>query len=231
MFDRRLISNFDWTLFLASLLLSILGAVNLYSAGSFSLNNSTTTPFYLKQLYWLLAGLFLFFVIISIDYQLMARHSYLLHGASLFLLLLALFWGKTTAGTHRWLQVGGFSFQPSEFAKISFVLLLSHSFSRSTPPRASQFQGLLLPTIFTLITFILVFLEPDLGTAALILVIFVSFVFFAKFDLRHLSVYALLCDSPSLFLAVLRRLSKKQVVCFLKSRQKLASCRVSGCSV
>ena len=193
MFDRRLISNFDWTLFLASLLLSILGAVNLYSAGSFSLNNSTPTPFYLKQLYWLLAGLFLFFVIISIDYQLMARHSYLLHGASLFLLLLALFWGKTTAGTHRWLQVGGFSFQPSEFAKISFVLLLSHSFSRSTPPRASQFQGLLLPTIFTLITFILVFLEPDLGTAALILVIFVSFVFFAKFDLRHIFLFMLSC--------------------------------------
>ncbi len=86
MFDRRLISNFDWTLFLASLLLSVLGAVNLYSAGSFSLHNSTT-PFYLKQLYWLLAGLFLFFVIISIDYQLLARYSYLLHGSSLFLLL------------------------------------------------------------------------------------------------------------------------------------------------
>ena len=120
MFDRRLISNFDWTLFLASLLLSILGAANLYSAGSFSLHNSTT-PFYLKQLYWLLAGLFLFFIIISIDYQLIARYSYLLHGASLFLLLLALFWGKTIAGTHRWLQVGGFAFQPSEFAKISFV--------------------------------------------------------------------------------------------------------------
>jgi rod shape determining protein RodA len=190
MFDRRLISNFDWALFLASLLLSILGAVNLYSAGSFSLDNSAT-PFYLKQLYWLLAGLFLFLVIISIDYQIVARYAYLIHGASLLLLLLALVWGQTTAGTHRWLRFGGFSFQPSELAKISFVLLLSYSFSKSTPPRASQLQGFPLPTFFALITFLLVFLEPDLGTAALILVVFVSFIFFAKFDLRHIFLFLL----------------------------------------
>lgn len=192
MFDRRLISNFDWTLFLTALLLSIVGVVNLYSAGSFSLNNSTT-PFYLKQLYWLLASLFLFFAIISIDYQMVARYAYLFHGISIFLLLVVLLWGKTTAGTHRWLQVGGFSFQPAEFAKISFVLLLSYSFSRSTPPRARQLQGFPVPTVFAFITFLLVFLEPDLGTAALFLVIFVSFIFFAKFDLKHILQFMVSC--------------------------------------
>ena len=87
----------------------------------------------------------------------------------------------------------GVSLSSRLFAKISFVLLLSHSFSRSTPPRASQLQGFPLPTLFTLITFVLVFLEPDLGTAALIIVIFVSFIFFAKFDLRHIFLFMLSC--------------------------------------
>lgn len=192
MFDRRLISNFDWTLFLASLALSILGIVNLYSAGSFSLNNSAT-PLFLKQLYFLLAGLFLLFIIIAVDYQLIARHAYLFHCFSLSLLLLALFWGKPIAGTHRWLQVGTFSFQPSELAKISLIILISNSFSGFTPPRAAPLRGFPLPTVFTLITFVLIFLEPDLGTAALVLIVFVSFIFFVKFNPKQMFVFLLSC--------------------------------------
>jgi rod shape determining protein RodA len=119
MFDRRLVSNFDWTLFLSALMLSVLGIVNLYSAGSFSLNQSST-PYFLKQLYWLLIALFVLLITVAVDYQLISRYAYLLHCASLLLLLASLLLGKPTAGTHRWLQLGALSFQPSELSKISF---------------------------------------------------------------------------------------------------------------
>ena len=188
MFDRRLVSNFDWSLLLSSLLVSALGIVNLYSTGSIS-SGPGITPLYLKQFYWLLVGLFLFFTIVTIDYQFVARYAYLLHGLSLLLLLIALLWAKPTAGTHRWLQIGGLSFQPSEFAKITLVLLLSRSFSGVSMSDAEQFRGIALPSFFTALTFLLVFLEPDLGTAALFVLVFFSFFFLIKLDLKNIFLF------------------------------------------
>jgi rod shape determining protein RodA len=188
MFDRRLVLNFDWPLFAICLIMSILGIINLYSAGSFSLRHSTT-PYYLKQLYWLLIGLGLLAVTVSIDYQLMARHAYLIHGLSVFLLVLALFWGRSAAGTHRWLQIGGFSFQPSELAKITLVLLLSRYFSNLTISKSYGLQDFAYPILVTIITFVLIFLEPDLGTAALLVLVFISFVFFLHLGLRYIVVF------------------------------------------
>lgn len=189
MFDRRLIANFDWTLFFAALALSVLGILNLYSAGSFSSAHSSATPFFIKQSYWLLVGLIVMFVVISIDYQFISRQGYLLHLASLFLLLVVLLWGSSSTGAHRWLQVGPFSFQPSEFAKISLIIVLSYTLSGSTPATSSQFQGLAAPVLLTALTFLLIFLEPDLGTSGLFLLIFISFVFLVRFDRRHIALF------------------------------------------
>lgn len=188
MFDRRLISNFDWVLFGVCLIVSILGVINLFSAGSFSLKHYAT-PYYLKQLCWLLVGLILFFFIILFDYQSVARRAYLFHFLSLLLLLFALFWGKQAAGTSRWLQLGGLSFQPSEFAKITLVLFLSQYFSSTNVSTPYRFQDFLLPALITFITFILIFVEPDLGTSALIVLVFTSFVFFLHFDFRYHMVF------------------------------------------
>ena len=192
MFDRRLVSGFDWTLFSLCLVLSVLGIVNLYSAGSAALSlNHSATPHYLKQIYWLLVGLGFLAVTVTIDYQFVARHSYLLHGLSLILLLLALLWGRPTAGTHRWLQLGGVSLQPSEFAKITLILLLARHFSELNMSAPLRLQDFSLPILATLITFFLIFLEPDLGTAALIVLIFISFVFFLHLGLRYVTALAL----------------------------------------
>lgn len=190
MFDRRLISNFDWTLFVLCLTVSLLGIANLYSAGSFS-SSQGSTPHYLKQLYWLAIGLLFLSAVIVIDYQLMAKYAYLLHGLSLVLLLVALVWGGATAGTHRWLRLGGLSLQPSEFAKITLILLLSHHFSGAGLSTPYKIQDFFLPALVTLVTFILIFLEPDLGTAALIVLVFVSFAFFLHFSLGRTLLFLL----------------------------------------
>lgn len=188
MFDRRLIANFDWTLFFAALALSVLGIVNLYSAGSFS-SGQNATPFFLKQIYWLLIGLVLFFAVIAIDYQLIARQAYFIQLTAMLLLIFVLFWGSSSTGALRWLQIGPFSFQPSEFAKISLIIFLSHTLSGTTPSVPSQFQGITIPTLFTLLTCLLIFIEPDLGTAALFLLVFVSFLFLVRLDRRSIAVF------------------------------------------
>lgn len=215
MFDRRLISNFDWTLLLVCLTLSILGIINLYSAGHFSLRQNAT-PYYLKQIYWLLIGLSLSAVIVLIDYQFIARNAYLLHGLSLFLLLVALFWGEPTAGTHRWIRLGGLSFQPSEFAKITLLLLLARYFSGMSISKSYSFRGLFLPVFITLITFVLIFLAPDLGSAALVVLIFASFIFLIRFGLKHivLSLVSGLIITPIAWL-FLEEYQKRRVFAFL----------------
>ena len=185
MFDRRLISNFDWVLFATALGMSILGILNLYSACYFSLAH-TSNPYYLKQLYWLVISIFVSFVVISVDYQVLSQRAYLLHGVSLFLLLAALVVGRPTAGTQRWLQLGGFSFQPSELSKITLVLLLSRYFSEVTVSKYYTLRDFCVPLLATFLTFFLVFLEPDLGTAGLVFLMFFSFVFLVRLVFKHI---------------------------------------------
>ena len=228
MFDRRLIANFDWTLFLAALTLSVLGIVNLYSAGSVS-SGYSATPFFIKQSYWLLVGLIAMVVVISIDYQFISRQGYLLHLASLFLLLIVLFWGSSSTGAHRWLQVGPFSFQPSEFAKISLVIVLSYSLSGSTPPTSSQFQGIAAPMLLTALTFILIFLEPDLGTSGLFLLIAIAFVFLVRFDRRQIALFITtgIVMLPCIWF-FLEDYQKRRVFTFFKPWKRFSASRLSS---
>ena len=215
MFDRRLISNFDWTLFAVCLIVSILGIINLLSAGSFSLNHNAT-PYYLKQLCWLLVGLFLFLFIVLIDYQSIARHAYLFHCISLILLLCALFWGGQSVGANRWLQLGGLSFQPSELAKITLILFLSQYFSGLNVSTSYRFQDFSLPTLITIITIILIFVEPDLGTSVLIVLVFISFIFFLHFGFRYIMVFIVsgIILLPSVWL-FLEDYQKRRIFAFL----------------
>jgi len=209
------VTNFDWSLLLVALALSGLGILNIYSAGSFSLNNAPS-PFFLKQLYWLMISLIVLIIATVIDYQFIARQCYLLHGVSILLLLVAFFWGGPTAGTHRWIQFGSFSFQPSEFAKITLVIFLASSLSGSTPSTSGFFQGLVLPVLITLITFLLVFIQPDLGTAALLLLIFICFLFLVRLELKQIAVVvvsSLILLPCSLFF--LEDYQKRRIVTFL----------------
>jgi rod shape determining protein RodA len=214
-FDRRLVTNFDWGLLLVALVLSGLGIVNIYSAGSFSLNGSPA-PFFLKQMYWLSLSLIVLMAAVAIDYQFIARHCYLLHGASVLLLITAFFWGGPTAGTHRWIQIGSFTFQPSEFAKVSLVIFLASSLSGSTPATSGFVRGLVLPGLLTAVTFLLVFLQPDLGTAGLLLIIFTSFLFLVRLDIRQIAavvVSGLLLLPCSLFF--MEEYQKRRIISFL----------------
>ncbi len=215
MFDRRLVTSFDWGLLLLALVLSGLGIVNIYSAGSFSLNDSPA-PFFLKQMYWLSISLIILVAAVAIDYQFIARNCYLLHGAAALMLIAAFFLGGPTAGTHRWIQIGYFSFQPSEFAKVSLVIVLASSLSGSTPATAGLLRGLAVPGLLTMVTFLLVFVQPDLGTAGLLLIIFISFVFLVRLDIKQIAVAAvsgLVLLPCSLFF--MEEYQKKRIITFL----------------
>jgi cell division protein FtsW len=161
-----------------------LGTVSVYSASFVEAFRSYGDPNYwlLRHLQWLLAGLICMSVATVLPRRFVARMAVPAYAISLVLLVIPLAVPQVApvvGGARRWIQVGGFSFQPSEFAKLSLILLLSWYYA-SDPLRARTFrEGLLFFAVATGLPSALVVLEPDLGTAAILAVIGTGIYFLA----------------------------------------------------
>ena len=166
MFDRRLFTNFDWTLLAVVLMVTAVGVVNIYSASS--PYRDIGTPYYLKQLYWIVAGLMVSFTICSMDYHLLEDFAYWLYGGVLILLVLVLLVGKTTMGATRWLHLGFFNIQPSEPMKIVIIMTFARFFSRYPVFKGLTLRDLVYPLLLLGLPAALIMKQPDLGTAVLV---------------------------------------------------------------
>ncbi len=165
--ERRL--PMDWPMLLALLGLMVLGVAFIYSARLASeavIQNSLTQQFFFKQIIWYALGLAALYAVSLIDYRSLARWSFVAYWAAIILLIAVLvpFIGSMRFGARRWIDLGFFQLQPSEFAKLAFILALAHFLSR--PP-----DELRLPRIFfkalglLALPFVLIMKEPDLGSA------------------------------------------------------------------
>ncbi len=184
MFDRRLLTYFDWGFACTVLGMACLGVLSIYSA-----NALTPSPFrqtlHLRQLTWLAVGLVVLFLACTVSYRNLSRFAYVIFGASVLMLLVVLVLGKAGLGAQRWIRIGGFAFQPSEFTKLSLVLFLARYFDdhRET---LHQPKTMLLPAGLTLLTALLVLKQPDLGTAVLLVLISLSMMLLLGLHWRYL---------------------------------------------
>jgi len=169
MFDRRLVTHFDWTYLLLIVLIAVIGIANLFSATS-----SWTTavpPIYLKQLYWLGLGLFIVAVICLFDYRHLEYFSFPMYGINMLLLALVLAVGRTSMGATRWISLAGFNIQPSEIMKIVIIVALARYFSDKAHLRGFSLGELVVPGLILGVPALLIMKQPDLGTAMLVLCI------------------------------------------------------------
>lgn len=169
MFDRRLITHFNWTYVLLVLLIAVIGIANMYSATS-----SWTTavqPVYVKQFYWLGLGLVIIILVCLLDYRHLEYLSFPLYGGNLLLLILVLAIGKTSMGATRWISLAGFNVQPSEIMKIVIIIALARFFSEKAHLRGFNLKELIAPGLLLAVPALLIMKQPDLGTALLILCI------------------------------------------------------------
>jgi rod shape determining protein RodA len=169
MFDRRLFTNFDWTLLVVVLLITGFGVVNIYSASSSY--REIGTPYFIKQLYWIVAGGILCLTICSLDYHMLEDFAYWLYGAVLILLMLVLVIGKSSMGATRWIHLGFFSIQPSEPMKIVIIMTFARFFSRYPTFKGLTMRDLLYPMMILGGPALLIMKQPDLGTAILVILI------------------------------------------------------------
>jgi rod shape determining protein RodA len=176
MIDRRLISNFDWSILLVAVVLSLIGVMTIFSATRPVLD-AAQKSYYMKQLYWLSLSLIAFFILVSIDYKWYGKLAYLIYILGVVLLVLVLVVGRKGMGAQRWINLGFVSFQPSEFFKVFFVIAISRYLSYFRPSDGLGFMDLLKMTgIFLLLPTVLILRQPDLGTALILSFIFVAMV-------------------------------------------------------
>ncbi len=185
--DRRLFEHFDMILMLFICMVCILALFNLYSA-SFPHNNYGVAP-YVRQGYFFLMGFCLFVFVISFDYQELLSLNYPFYVLIVTLLLIAFFVGDKAGGAQRWINLGFFKLQPSEPAKLMLVIALASFYSRKEVVEGYSIKQLVVPVILTAIPFILILLQPDLGTALMLGIIFVSMTVFVKL---RVSTYAIM---------------------------------------
>jgi rod shape determining protein RodA len=215
MIDRRLFTHFGWGLLGLVLLIAGIGVLNIASAtNSYHLSG---TPFYIKQIYWTIIGIFLIVTVCSVDYHLLEDFSYWFYGVLLFLLLVVLVIGKSSMGATRWLHLGLFSFQPSELMKIVIIIAYASYFTKKPTLGGLGFKDLVYPFLILAGPALLIMKQPDLGTAMLVCLIAFSMLMFV--GVRITTVLSIVLSAiPALYLgwhSYLRDYQKERVLNFL----------------
>ncbi len=181
-FDRRALSNFGWTLICMTLVLLSLALTNLYSA-SYQLGLLS----FKKHLLWVSIGLVAMISVSFVSYKFIQQYSFHFYVVFVLLLVLVLFVGKEVASSKSWISLGSFgTVQPSEFVKIPIIFVMARLYSDDHWMESYGFVELLKPALVVLVPFILVLLQPDLGTALIILLICGSIILFMGVKKRAL---------------------------------------------
>ena len=170
--DRRLIKHFDWITLSLIVALGLIGIMTIYSATRSPFGTGVHPNFYLKQILWLLISIGLLFAVVSFDYRWLYRISYPLYGLGLLLLIIVLFAGKTTMGAQRWLSIGPLSFQPSEFFRLFFIIGFS-SYLTNMGRNLMDKMSIKSILVFAILPLVLLIKQPDLGTATLLMSLFI----------------------------------------------------------
>jgi rod shape determining protein RodA len=176
--------HFDWALFLVAATLGVIGVVNLYSATSVA--RASLSDVYVQQVYWLVAGGILATIVAAIDYRHYERLGYLLYAVGIVLLLLVFILGRDIRGSSRWIYIGSFSFQPSEFMKLFLCIALAKYLHDDPKSEERSMRDLVVPAILAGVPTLLILKQPDLGTALILFLVFVSISALVRFKLRQL---------------------------------------------
>jgi rod shape determining protein RodA len=186
--DRRLLPHLDWPLAAAILALCLIGVTTVYSV-TWDVQADQPGREFWTQVYALPVGLFALAVCLMIDYRALTQRSLLLYAGLLVALLIVLQFGVVRNNARRWILLGGFSLQPSEFARLVVALVLAAFYGESR--RSARSMGeLALGGMLVGIPALLIYLQPDLGTAATLLPVFMGVAFVAGLRVRWLAIAA-----------------------------------------
>ena len=213
-------TQIDAPLLLAIVAVATLGVVNLYSATSVYVEagkRAALADIYVSQVYWFVVGGILAMLVAAIDYRHLERLAYFFYVGGIVMLGLVFVLGADIRGSSRWIQIGSFNFQPSEFIKILIILVVAKYLhdDPKTEPRTlldlAPAAGLVgLPVI-------LVMAQPDLGTSLIYLLPAASLLAMSTGRGRRVAILVVAAGTavPLAWKYVLRDYQKNRITSFL----------------
>jgi rod shape determining protein RodA len=219
----RLREHFDWTLFITVAVLAVVGVINLYSATSVS--KGAHAEDYIQQIYWLVAGGILAFLVAAIDYRHYERFGYALYGTGVVLLLLVFILGRDIRGSSRWIYIGSYGFQPSEFMKLFLVVALAKHLHDNPKAEGRTLRDLVVPALIAAVPTALVLLQPDLGTALILVLVFLTTCALMRIQTRSLVALVLSAAivAPIFWSYGLRGYQDKRITAWLNPNENILS--------
>ena len=196
------IKQFDYPLFIAVFILSLIGITVLMSAVRGMPNWESV---WFKQLVCLVIGLILAFITCTIDYKDFKTLGIVLYIFSIILLVLVLFIGVEKNGSTSWMDLPFIGrFQPSELAKVAFVVVIPVFFERLKEGQQVN-KNVLKLLVYTIIPIILVLKQPDVGTALVFIFAFVImlFIYGVPYKYFFIAIGSFLASAPFLWLFIL----------------------------
>ncbi|MCL5077474.1 MAG: rod shape-determining protein RodA [Actinobacteria bacterium] len=191
---RQTLLHFDFTLFAVTVSTAFLGVIMVYSATREKLILAGLNRYsYLEhQAVYVLIGIVVMFVIVTIDYHQLGNLGFLAYGAIVMALLGVLTpIGKRALGSQRWYQLGPVQFQPSEFAALAIILAIAAYLQAH---QDEELDAKMLVKILVMAGFpmLLVIKQPDIGTALVMGSVLLTMLVLAKVPLKWLAVLFLL---------------------------------------
>ena len=199
---RKVLKNLEWSILVCTILLVIIGLVALTSA-----TKNSDYEELKKQILWLTISIPVLIVVIFVDYDIFVRASPILYGVILVLLVAVLFTSPINGATS-WFDIGPFSFQPAEFAKIVVILFLAWLITKIQKKGKDEINRILklgLILVAFAVPVLLIIKQPDYGTAMAFVVALIFILFSAGIRKRYIFTAILLVVIlvPTLYFFVL----------------------------
>ncbi|MDI9567677.1 MAG: rod shape-determining protein RodA [bacterium] len=186
MIERRMLKNLDFILILTVAIIMVMSLVVIASATQANIGEGADPYYYVKrQGLVICAGLVALVVFLALDYHTLVQYANYIYAANLGLLLAVLALAKDVKGAGRWIDLGFFRLQPSEFAKIFLIITLAN-YLANTAGEMEKLSDLFPLLLHVAVPMLLIMLQPDLGTALVLLAILMGMMFVAGIKIQHL---------------------------------------------
>lgn len=179
------LKNANYSIIIASLLLTAMGLVNM-----FSVSYSQHADYFSKQAMWVGIGVIVFMLFASIDYRIFKNYPLflvMLYVIALFLLGAVLVVGSRVNGSKSWFHFGPVAFEPVEMMKVIILMVWAKYFSQRHK-EIFDFKNILISGVYMLLPVGLVMLQPDLGSALILVAAWLGITLFVGIKPRHLLI-------------------------------------------
>jgi rod shape determining protein RodA len=182
-----LVRRMDWLLFSAMAALAVGSVLFIYSA-AYHGPGQPIEGFYKMQTVWFIVGLLIYLAVSLVDYRLICQWATVWYAVAVGLLVLVLVTGQMKHGARRWL----FGIQPAETAKLATLLAVSYYLFHHTLQTRRELKTVWITLVMMAVPFMLIMLEPDLGSALVLIPICFGLMFVAGVRVKHLVLAAVL---------------------------------------